>query len=209
MRNGAFDGMGGAILYSMVRCFKPQKVIEIGSGNSTYLLAQGLKRNVEVTGQQSELTVIDPYPNDVVRAGFPGLSRLVLARVQDVPLSEFSALGENDMIFIDSSHVLSIGSDVQYEYLEMITRLNKGVVVHVHDVFLPGEYPRECVLGRHQFWNEQYLLQAFLAFNQSFQVIWSGIYMTFRHSDRLAAAFGADVYGICSGGASFWMKRLR
>lgn len=209
MRDGGFGGMDGAILYSMVRRFEPQKIIEIGSGNSTYLLAQALRRNQESNGPGCELTVIDPYPNDIIRAGFPGLSRLIPARVQDVPLSEFSRLGDNDILFIDSSHVLSVGSDVEYEYLEVIPRLNRGVLVHSHDIFLPAEYPRQWVIGQYMFWNEQQLLQAFLSFNQTFQVLWAGMYMTSKHSERLEAAFGSDVYRICLGGASFWMKRVR
>jgi len=80
------------------------------------------------------LIAFEPYPNDVLKAGFLGLSKLRPHKIQDVDLSVFSELKENDFLFIDSSHVLKIGSDVQYEYLKILPRLNKGVIVHVHDI---------------------------------------------------------------------------
>ena len=152
--------------------------------------------------------MIDPYPNEVLKRGFPGLSRLIPEKVQDVPISEFMTLGDNDILFIDSSHVLKTGSDVHYEYLEVLPRLNRGVIVHVHDIFLPAEYPREWVLGEHRFWNEQYLLQAFLAFNESFEVLWAGSYMHLRYPEELETAFSSyrreETWP-----KSFWMRRVR
>jgi hypothetical protein len=100
----------------MIRHLRPRRIIEIGSGNSTYLSAQAILKNVEdKNGYECELTAIEPYPNPVLKKGFPGLTRLVQKRIQDIPFSEFEKLGENDILFIDSSHVLKIGSDVQYE----------------------------------------------------------------------------------------------
>ena len=88
----------------------------------------------------------------------------------EYPTSEFSKLEENDILFMDSSHALKIGSDVQYEILEILLRLTEGVIVHVHDIFLPAEDPKNWVLEDFRFLNEQYLLQAFLVFNKSFEV---------------------------------------
>lgn len=164
VNNGAFESVDGEIYYCMIRYFKPKRIIEIGSGNSTYLAAQALLKNKEEYGRNAELIAIEPYPNDILRKGFPGLLKLIVARGQDIDLSEFKKLKENDILFIDSSHVLKIGGDVKYEYLEILPRLNKGVLVHIHDVFLPAEYPKTWVLNDYQFWTEQYLLQAFLAF---------------------------------------------
>jgi hypothetical protein len=84
----------------------------------------------------------------------------------------FLSLGKNDILFIDSSHVVSIGGDVVFEYLEVLPRLRNGVVVHAHDIFLPSDYPREPVLKNMCFWSEQYLLQSFLSLNPSFEVLW-------------------------------------
>ncbi len=110
---------------------------------------------------------------ELVREVFPHFSRLQLIRqkVQHTPLSTFCALSENDILFIDSSHVLKTGGDVAYEYLEILPRLRKGVIVHAHDIFLPAEYPKERLFKESKFYNEQYLIQAFLAFNNSFEVL--------------------------------------
>jgi predicted O-methyltransferase YrrM len=203
LRNASFISVDGEILYCMIRHFKPRRVFEIGSGNSTYLAAQAARKN-EAAGFPCELIAFEPYPNEVLKAGFAGLSRLAPMKIENVPLSEFDRLQENDILFIDSSHSLKIGSDVQYEFLEIIPRLNRGVVVHVHDIFLPAEYPKDWVVREHTFYNEQYLLQAFLAFNRCFEVLWAGSFMHLKHPDKLQAAF--DSY---QGGwpGSFWMRR--
>lgn len=154
-----------------------------------------------------ELITIDPYPNEVIKQGFPGLTRLIAQRVQDVELQQFNGLGENDILFIDSTHVLTIGSDVRYLFLEILPRLAKGVLVHVHDIVLPAEYPRKWVLEEYRFWNEQYLLQAFLAFNTNFEVLWAGSYMHLRHPDRLEEAFPSYNRAARWPG-SFWMRRV-
>ena len=206
VNNGIFESVDGEILYCMIRHFKPKKIFEIGSGNSTYLAAQAVLRNKEDDGKESDLIVFDPYPNDVLRAGFPGLSKLMPTKIEDVALSTFDELKKNDILFIDSSHVLKIGGDVQYEYLEILPRLNKGVIVHVHDIFLPAEYPKEWVLKRYRFFTEQYMIQAFLTFNNAFEVLWGGSYMHLKHPDKLEAAFASYKREERWPG-SFWMRR--
>ncbi|MBT9132995.1 MAG: hypothetical protein DDT33_01526 [Firmicutes bacterium] len=207
VNNGAFGSVDGEILYCMIRHFKPRKLFEIGSGNSTYLSTQAILRNREENEDyECQLIAIEPYPNDVLKAGFCGLSELIVQKVQDVHLSKFSELKENDILFIDSSHVLKIGSDVQYEYLEILPRLNKGVLVHVHDIFLPSEYPREWVLKQYRFYTEQYLLQSFLAFNSAFEILWGGAYMHLKHPEQLEKAFSSyDRNKVWPG--SFWLRR--
>jgi len=208
--NGSlFQSVDGEILYCMIRHFKPRRIFEIGSGNSTCLSAQAVQKNREEdNSHQCELVAIEPYPNDILKAGFPGLSKLIARRVQDVPLSEFKKLTANDILFIDSSHVLKTGSDVQYEYLEILPRLNQGVIVHAHDIFLPAEYPEELVLKDHTFFNEQYLLQAFLALNSSFEVLWAANYIHQKHPDRLEAAFSSFKRNE-RWPTSFWMKKVK
>jgi hypothetical protein len=209
VNNSAFSSVDGEIYYCMIRHFKPKKIFEIGAGYSTYLAAHAILKNKEEdNAYECELVAIDPYPNDVLKNGFPGLSKLIPKRVQDIPLSEFKKLLENDILFIDSTHVLKIGSDVQYEYLEILPRLNKGVIVHVHDIFLPSEYPKEWVLKKYIFWNEQYLLQAFLTFNDSFEVLWAGSYMHLKHPDKLEEAFSSYKRDESWPG-SFWMRRIK
>ena len=207
--NRGFESVDGEILYCMIRHFKPKRFIEIGSGNSTYLSAQAILKNKEEdNAYECELVAIEPYPNDILKAGFPGLSKLVSKKVQDIPLSEFRKLRENDILFIDSSHVLKIGSDVQFEYLEILPRLHTGVVVHLHDIFLPAEYPKEWVLEKYIFWTEQYLLQAFLTFNDSFKVLWAGSYMHLKHPDKLEASFSSYKREERWPG-SFWIRKIK
>jgi hypothetical protein len=131
---------------------------------------------------------------------------LIVTPVQEVALDEFLKLTDGDFLFIDSSHVVKVGSDVQYQYLEILPSLNPGVVVHVHDVFLPADYPRSAIIDRHRFWNEQYVLQAFLTFNSEFEVLIAASYLHINHPDLLAAAF--DSYNqLTVHPGSFWMRR--
>jgi hypothetical protein len=195
------------VLYGMVRSLKPRRILEIGSGHSTLLSAQAILANTsEDPGYRCELRAIEPYPSEILRRGFPGLSRLVTAPVQDVPIADFLELGADDILFIDSSHVLSIGGDVRYEYLEVLPRLNPGVVVHVHDIFLPAEYPEEWVRRQHRFWNEQYLLQALLVGNSGFEVLWGSSFMHLRHPEALERAF-RSYRREERWPASFWLRR--
>ena len=189
--NEVFGPVDGEILYCMIRHFQPKRVVEVGSGYSTLLSAQAILKNEEDSGNRAELTAIDPYPNETIRRGFAGLSKLIIAKVENVDMAEFLKLQENDILFIDTSHVLKIGNDVQYEYLEILPSLNKGVIVHIHDIFLPMGYPKKWVQEWRLFWNEQYLLQAFLAFNSDFEVLWAASYMHLRHPEELEEAFGS------------------
>ena len=139
-------------------------------------------------------------------SGVPGLARLVQRPIQEVPLADFVALEESDILFIDSTHVVAIGSDVVYECLEILPRLPPGVLVHFHDIFLPNEYPREWIERDRWFWNEQYLVQAFLAFNSKFEVVWGSAFMEARHPEALDVSFNSRVAG--QQGGSLWLRRL-
>lgn len=188
--NGNFKSVDGEILYCIIRYFKPKRIIEIGSGYSTFCSAQAILKNKEEDGNyKCELISIEPYPNKILQKGFPGLSKLIPTKLQEISIEIFSTLNENDILFIDSSHIVNIGNDVQYEFLEILPRLKKGVFIHIHDIFLPAEYPPEWLLNLFRFYNEQYLLQSFLTFNEKFKVIWAGRFMHLKHLDRLEKAF--------------------
>ncbi len=208
--NGFFDDVDGYVLYSMVRQFRPRRVIEIGSGNTTYLFAEAIARNRKDDRRyRCDLTAIEPYPNEVLKAGFPGLTRLIAKPLQEVPLSEFEKLGRNDILFIDSSHILKIGSDVQRELLEIVPRLAKGVIVHFHDIFLPKEYPRNWVEEMNRYFTEQYLLQAFLAFNDSFEILLAPAYLHAQHPKAMEAAFHSYHRAQEWSPSSFWIRKTR
>ncbi len=188
--NGNFRSVDGEMLYCMIRHFKPKKIIEIGSGYSTYCSTQAIRKNMELDDNyKCDLIAIEPYPNEVLRKGFPGLTKLISKKLQEVELEMFMDLNENDILFIDSSHILTIGNDVQYEYLEILPRLRKGVIIHIHDIFFPAEYPPEWVLNLFRFYNEQYLLQAFLTYNNNFKVLWASKFMHMKHFKKLENAF--------------------
>lgn len=174
--NPAFRAVDAGFYFGLIRHLKPQRIIEIGAGFSTFLAAQAVLRN-QSEGKPCELTAIEPFPSQTLRSGIPGLKHLLESNLQNVPLAQFERLGRNDILFIDSSHVLKMNSDVQLEMLEILPRLQKGVYVHFHDIFIPRDYPRKLVTQDFKFYNEQYLLQAFLSFNPSFEVIWAGQYM--------------------------------
>ncbi|MCA1727105.1 MAG: class I SAM-dependent methyltransferase [Actinobacteria bacterium] len=207
VNNGYFEAVDGEVLYSMVRDLTPRRIIEVGSGYSTYLAAQAAAVNEAGGAAPCELIAIEPHPNPVLRRGFPGLTRLIRAGAETVRPELFESLEENDILFIDSSHVLRTGGDVQHLYLQVLPRLRPGVVVHAHDIFLPSEYPREWIVDDMQFLSEQYVLQAFLALNGSFRVLWGSSFMHTHHPDALVAAFPSYAPGR-SWPASFWMRRI-
>ncbi|MCU1297109.1 MAG: hypothetical protein JWO91_1387 [Acidobacteriaceae bacterium] len=187
--NGFFETVDVEVAYSMLRNYKPSRIIEIGSGYSTRVLAKAMRANREFDGVEGELITIDPHPERLPLAGMEEFVTYLQQRVQDVDLDVFRSLRSGDVLFIDSSHVVGIGSDVVREYLEIIPALQPGVIVHIHDIFLPSDYPRRAVLQNLCFWSEQYLLQAFLSFNTSFQVLWSSSAMQFFHANFLERYF--------------------
>jgi hypothetical protein len=197
--NGLFDGTDALVLYCMIRHLQPKRVIEVGSGYSTRLAAQAALAN-----GSTKLTCIDPHPDGVVRAGFPGLTSVIDSSVEEVSIDLFKSLEAQDVLFIDSSHVVRIGGDVNFLILEVLPRLQPGVVVQMHDVFLPREYPRDWVVDMRRFWSEQYLLQAFLAFNTAFRVLLANSYLDARYPDALRNTFPNSPWW---GGGSFWLQR--
>jgi hypothetical protein len=201
----SFCSVDAEILYCMIRHFKPRRMIEVGSGMSTLLAAEAMRKN-DTAGHPCSFTAIEPHPREFLRRGVPGLTELLEMKVQSVPSENFCSLEANDILFIDSSHVIKIGGDVLYEYLDIMPRLKPGVIVHSHDIFLPAEYPSNWILQNHRFWTEQYLLQAFLAFNNAFEVLMAGSFLHLRHSEKLKAAFASyDPTTVWPG--SFWMRR--
>ncbi|MEA3493208.1 MAG: class I SAM-dependent methyltransferase [Candidatus Margulisiibacteriota bacterium] len=187
--NGKYDGIDGYSLYCMIRHFKPKRIIEIGSGFSTLLTAQACLKNKEENGEDTKLIAIEPFPSNFLKAGFPGLSELITKKIQDADLKLFDQLQAGDFLFIDSSHVLKIDSDVKLEYTNILPRLKKDVIVHVHDIFLPAEYPKEFIFGLLFLFNEQYLVQSILANSDNYEILWAGHYMYLNHFNKLMKVF--------------------
>jgi predicted O-methyltransferase YrrM len=203
IRNGAFESVDGEILYSFIRGLKPRRVIEIGSGFSTLLIARALNANLRESGPSAAHTIVDPHPGAPARAA---ATHTIAQRVQDIPLDPFLGLEAGDVLFIDSSHVVATGSDVVHEILEILPRLRRGVIVHIHDVFMPAEYRREWLERDRVFWTEQYLVQAMLTHTNAWEILWAGSFMHLTHSAALASAFRSyDPKTVWP--ASLWLRR--
>jgi predicted O-methyltransferase YrrM len=167
--NDYFGFSDGIFLSSVIRYFRPKKIIEIGSGFSSALM---LDTKDKYSISELDLNFIEPYPEErlhnlISKNEYHWITKEF---VQSVPLEKWSELAENDILFIDSSHVSKVNSDVNYLFLEVLPRLRKGVIVHIHDIFFPFEYPLEW-LKQGRAWNEAYLLRAFLQFNSDFKII--------------------------------------
>jgi hypothetical protein len=182
--NGFF-GIGDAIvLYSLFRHFRPQRVIEIGSGFSSAAMLDTSDRFLDGAVQ---FTFIDPGADrlfDLLSPRDRELHTIITRPVQEVPLEVFHSLVEGDVLFIDSSHVVTIGSDVQHIFFNVLPALNAGVLIHFHDVHWPFEYGRETIL-KGKTWNEAYFIRVFLQFNRAFQVLYFSPFMAEFHGDLI------------------------
>jgi len=197
--NGLFEGLDARMLFCLSRYFRPRRIVEVGGGFSSLLAANINRRYFE---SRTAVISIDPHPSPTVLAGVPGLSKVLPFRVQQVPLRLFEALRKNDVLFIDSSHISKTGSDVNFMCLEVLPRLTPGVLIHFHDIFLPGEYPKEWVLERGYSWNEQYLVHALLIDSVGFEIVFASLFASTQFPDKIREVFG-DSYT----GGSLWLRR--
>lgn len=198
LRNGTYESVDAELLYAIVRRFAPRRIIELGSGFSTLIIRQAL----EAGGRNSDdvLRTYDPYPSDLLAPAWP-VQRL---SAQEVRLDAFAELGEQDLLFVDTSHTVKAGGDVNRIVLEVLPQLRPGVIVHFHDIFLPYPYSQGHLRDAH-FWTEQYLLQAFLSGNADWEVLVGGQAVAQAHPDRLAAAIPSFVPSVSPG--AFWIRR--
>lgn len=171
--------------YCMIRHFKPGRIIEIGSGYSTLMAKEAIENNKrEDPLYISEQICIEPYEMPwLEKTGVQVIRKLV----EDVEVSFFLSLRKNDILFIDSSHMIRPQGDVLYEFLEILPSLNPGVVIHVHDIFSPKDYTKRHIVDDVLFWNEQYLLEAFLSCNNEFAIIGAVNYLKTHFPDKLKA----------------------
>jgi Methyltransferase domain len=185
MDNGSFESGDAEFLYNMIRLKKPKRIFEIGSGYSTLITARAIKQNKEtVPGYQCKHLCVEPYERPWLES--VGV-KVLRQKVEDVDSKIFSELEEDDLLFIDSSHIIRPQGDVVFEYLQLLPVLKKGVIVHVHDIFSPRDYPKEWVIDAVRFWNEQYLLEAFLTSNSDWRILASLNYLRHAHFESLHA----------------------
>lgn len=207
LENDAYGRGDADVLYSILRETKPRKIIEIGSGYSTLLISQAIRSNrLELANYQCEFLAIEPNPPPYLVPPPIEVTRIEHRPVQQMALEEFRLLRENDVLFIDSSHTVKIGSDVLYEILSILPSLCSGVMVHLHDIFTPFEYPKRWTKNERFFWNEQYMLEAFLAFNDEFEVILPlhAISQSYPKAlNELVSLYETDRHSV----SSFWLRR--
>jgi hypothetical protein len=168
-KNKSFKSGDAEFLFQMVRHFEPAKVMEIGSGTSTKIVRRALSMNARESGSSYRHICIEPYEMPWLET--LGDIELIRDKVEDCGLDWSEALSEGDLLFIDSSHIIRPQGDVLFEYLNILPRLQSGVIVHVHDIFSPRDYLEQWVKQDVRFWNEQYLLEATLANSSRYKVL--------------------------------------
>lgn len=200
-----FFGYSDAIfLYSFLRKTKPKRIIEIGSGFSSAVILDTVEHFFD---HQPEITFIEPYPErlgTLLKPHDKASVRIIEKKVQEVPLETFASLQAGDLLFIDSSHVIKFGSDVHFLLFEILPRMPAGIFVHFHDVFYPFEYPAEW-LAAGRYWNEDYFLRAFLAYNSEWTICFFNGYVA-----RAFEPFLAENMPLClkNTGGSLYIQRV-
>jgi hypothetical protein len=199
-------------LYMMIRHLKPRRYIEVGSGVSTYYCSLAAERNA-AEGHPLQITCIEPYPYEKLST-IAGI-RVLAQKVEDADPALFQELQENDVLFIDSSHILRVDGDVPFLFLEVLPALNPGVMTHIHDIPFPYNFPYPPELwiwGQDwpMFWNEAMVVQAFLAFNRNFKICLCTPLI--RHFDEAFLKERIPIYEPIAQNAnafsSLWLRRI-
>lgn len=206
--DGPFKSGDGEILYNMIRHFKPKRFIEIGSGHSTLMVINAIKQNtISDSSYSCDHMCIEPFENKWLEQLDV---KIIRKMVENTDLSVFKSLQAGDILFIDSTHMVRPQGDVLFEYLEILPQLNSGVIVHIHDIFTPKDYLDEW-LDEPRFWNEQYLLEAFLSLNKDFRIIGALNYLRHNHlaefSEKCPVLKMQIEQGENREPGSFWMVR--
>lgn len=201
--NHTYDRVDAELLYAILRWSRPRRYVELGSGYSTLVAAEALAANAS-EGAEAEIGCFDPYPSAHVLARPDLRDRVSRVPVQELPEAEVSRLEAGDVLLVDTSHTVKLGGDVNRIVLEVLPLLAPGVVVHFHDVFLPRDYSHGHLSDGH-YWNEQYLIQAFLAQNPSWEVLVGAQAVALDHPRRLAALIPSFREGVSPG--ALWIRR--
>ena len=200
--NPAYAHGDGTVLHAMLRHVRPRRIVEVGSGYSSALILDTVDRYLPDT----TVTFVEPYPalvEGLLRADDERRVTIHRRPVQDVDPAVFAALQAGDVLFIDSTHVVKAGSDVNHLLFEVLPRLAVGVWVHLHDIFFPFEYP-EAWVREGRAWHEAYLLRAFLYRNDAFAIRWFQDMLWARHREALAGL----PWVARNPGANIWLERV-
>jgi hypothetical protein len=201
---GSYSYSDAIFLHLMLRHLAPSNVIEVGSGSSSCVM---LDTNRHYLNNKMSLTFIDPFPNKMpsIPKDSHGHTCLIPHRVQDVETELFQTLGENDILFIDSTHVAKVGSDVNDIFFRILPSLRSGVHIHFHDIFFPFEYPKNWVMSQGRYWNEIYVLRSFLQYNYGFKIVLMNTFISKVHTNIIR-----DHLPLClkNHGGSIWLRKL-
>lgn len=203
--NNTFCSGDAEYLYNIIRLLKPKKIIEIGCGYSTLMSQQAIiKNSIENNVYQCEHICIEPFENLWLEK-LP--IRVIRKLVEEVEIDFFKQLNENDILSIDSTHIIKPQGDVLFEYQQILPVLNTGVIVQIHDIFTPKDYLTEWITEGTLFWNEQYLLESFLCLNTSYSIIGSLDYLKNNYYKELAEKCPMLTKDREPG--SFWLKKIK
>lgn len=191
------------VLYAMIREKKPKVMIEIGSGDTTKISLEALRINRN-EGNSYKFYAIEPHPGKELRKIQDEDFELIDRKLQEVSIDLLSTA---DLLFVDSSHVSKINSDVNCEILEIIPKLKIGSLIHWHDIVIPTNYWKEWIDDGNMFWNESYMVHSFMLFNESFKTIWAGRYMQLNYLNEMQQIFlyFQDTHRL----TSFWIERIK
>lgn len=204
--NSAFGYGDASVYFGMLRLYRPKRIIEVGSGFSSCV---AMDTNDRFLDRSAKITLIDPYPElllSLIGEDSDYSKNVIRSKVQDVPTHEFKELKAGDFLFIDSSHVAKMGSDVNDYLFRILPSLNEGVIIHVHDIPYPFEYASEWIDQENRSWNEAYALRAFLQFNDAFRIIYFNHYVH-RKFERLLGELMPNCVTNC--GAGIWIEKTR
>ena len=174
IKNNFFEGGDADIYYQIIRYLKPKKIIEIGSGYSSLVALQAIKSNLHKENFISNILCIEPYENKWLEDS--GID-VIRDKVENIDENLIINLEKNDVLFIDSSHVIKPQGDILKIFLEILPKLKKGVLVHIHDIFTPRDYPSRWLKDENRFYNEQYLFEALMSHSSRYKIICSLNYL--------------------------------
>lgn len=204
LHNDSFSSGDAEYWYQLIRRYKPARIFEVGSGNSTLMAKLAIQKNQSEDPQYTCSHVcIEPYEQAWLENAGVSVHRKL---IEEIDFTFFSELSENDVLFIDSSHIIRPQGDVLFEYLELLPRLNKGVIVHIHDIFSPKNYPANWLEDKVLFWNEQYLLESFLSHNRDWKIVGALNYLHHHHYESLKTV--APFLTPETEPGSFYMQRI-
>jgi hypothetical protein len=203
--NGAFEHGDAEALYSIIRYFKPRRMIEVGCGQSTLMAGLAVAQNLrDDPAYRCEHVGIEPFEQPWLdRLGV----RIIREKIECCPDEMFKSLESGDVLFIDSSHIIRRQGDVLHEILYLLPQISRGVLIHIHDIFLPRDYPSEWAIFDRRLWNEQYLLEAFLTLNKEFEVVCALNWLSHNRRKEMEVAFPMMAQRLDAEPASFWIRR--